>query len=45
MMGAKATRGLSLDDVAALWNSIVTQVLDQGLALGTQFELPERRDS
>ena len=45
MMGAKATRGLSLDHVAVLWNSVVTQVLNQGLALGTRFDMPEKRDS
>lgn len=45
MMGAKATRGLSLNAVEFLWNSVVTQVLDQGLVLGTRFELPERRES
>jgi hypothetical protein len=45
MMGAKATRGVSLDDVTGLWNSVVTQVLDQDLALGTRFDLPARRNS
>ena len=45
MMGVKATRGLSLDAVVALWNSVVNQVLDQDLALGTRFDIPERRDS
>jgi hypothetical protein len=45
MMGVKATRGVSLDAVVALWNSVVKQVLDQELALGTRFDTPERRDS
>ncbi len=45
MMGVKATRGVSLDALVALWNSVVKQVLDQELALGTRFDTPERRDS
>jgi hypothetical protein len=45
MMGAKATRGLSLDHIAVLWNSVVTQVLNQGLTLGARFDMPEKRDS
>jgi len=45
MMGAKSTRGLSLDAVVALWSSVVNQVLHQDLALGTRFDMPERRDS
>jgi hypothetical protein len=43
MMGAKVTRNLSLDHISTVWNDIVTQVLTQGLALGTRFDMPVRR--
>jgi hypothetical protein len=45
MMGAKATRDIGLVDVAELWKTVVSQVLDQDLLLGTHFSLPPRRDA
>lgn len=45
MMGAKATRNLSIGRVRALWEDVVGQVLDQGLMLATRIALPERRES
>ena len=43
-MGAKATRDVSAERVRSIWESIVGQVLEQGLVLGTRFDVPERRD-
>lgn len=43
MMGAKATRDVGLSDTAALWETVVAQVLEQDLALGLPFSLPPRR--
>jgi hypothetical protein len=43
MMGSKSTRGVALSDVAGVWNEVVSQVLDEELALGTNFALPPRR--
>ncbi len=37
-------RDRSADELASLWNSLVEQVRDCGLVLGTSAELPERRD-
>jgi hypothetical protein len=43
MMGAKATRGLSVERIKELWDAVTAQVLNQGLALGVRFDLPPRR--
>jgi hypothetical protein len=45
MMGAKATRNLSLERVTELWHDVVKQVLDSGLALGVRFDLPPQREA
>ncbi len=37
-------RGRSADELRGLWESLVQQVRDAGLVLGTYAELPERRD-
>ena len=44
MMGFKAARNLSAERIKECWDAVVTQVVDQDLALGTQFALPPRRD-
>jgi hypothetical protein len=43
MMGAKATRNLSREQMRSIWSRLVEQVLEQGLKLGTYFEVPEPR--
>jgi hypothetical protein len=43
MMGSKATRSLSREGMRDIWSSVVDQVLEQGLELGTRFDVPERR--
>lgn len=43
MMGAKATRSLSLAQVKHSWAAVAAQVIEQGLGLGVQFALPLRR--
>lgn len=45
MMGAKATRSLSVERVKELWDSVVAQVIEQKLALGVRFDLPPRRSA
>jgi hypothetical protein len=45
MMGAKATRGLSVERVKELWDSVVAHVIQQKLALGVRFDLPPRRSA
>jgi hypothetical protein len=45
MMGAKATRHLSVERVKELWDSVVAQVIEQKLALGVRFDLPPRRSA
>ncbi len=40
----RSTRDLSPDELDDLWHSIVEQVRDAGLVLGTHAELPEQRD-
>ena len=42
-MGFKATRGLSPSRIKSAWESIGEQIVAQDLALGTRFELPQRR--
>jgi hypothetical protein len=44
-MGAKLARDLSPDRVKAIWESVASQVLDQGLYLGTRFDVPEMRQA
>ena len=44
MMGAKATRGLSLERLRELWQEVAAQVVEQDLALGIEFALPARRN-
>lgn len=43
MMGAKATRNLSVERIKELWDAVVSQVMEQELALGVSFDLPARR--
>ena len=43
MMGAKATRNLSVERIKELWDAVAAQVLEQDLALGVRFDLPPRR--
>ena len=45
MMGFKTTHDLAPDQIKDLWQRVVTQVVHHALALGTRFELPERRDA
>ena len=45
MMGAKATRSLSVERVKELWDSVVAQVIEQKLSLGVRFDLPPRRSA
>jgi hypothetical protein len=42
-MGAKGTRNLSAEKMRSVWSSVVEQVLERGLELGTRFEVPEQR--
>jgi hypothetical protein len=42
-MGAKRARNVGVDEVRRLWNAVVEQVVDAGLALGFSFDLPPRR--
>ena len=42
-MGAKLARDLSVDRMKSIWESVARQVLEQGLFLGTRFEVPEPR--
>ncbi len=41
MMGAKATRDLSLAELRDTWQSVVEQVSKQGLALGVRLAMPK----
>lgn len=43
MKGAETT-SLSVGEIKKRWDAVVKQVLDQGLALGTRFALPPRRE-
>ena len=40
-MGAKYARDLSVDRIKVIWERVARQVLDQGLFLGTRFDVPE----
>jgi hypothetical protein len=42
-MGAKATGNLAPERMRGVWSTVVEQVLEQGLELGTRFEVPEQR--
>lgn len=42
-MGAKATRSLAPERMRGVWSTVVEQVLEQGLELGTRFDVPDRR--
>ena len=39
------TTSLPVEEIKERWDAVVTQVLDQDLALGTRFALPPRRDA
>jgi len=45
MMRFKAHHNMPSDHVKDLWRQVVAQVTERGLALGTRFELPSRRDA
>jgi len=42
--GYKQTCNLPVEELREIWDSLVQQVLDAGLLLGTHAELPERRE-
>jgi hypothetical protein len=41
--GKKITRDLALAQLSELWEEVVRQIVEQGLALGVHAELPPRR--